>query len=108
MQQLRFEQRHVHVRGTFGSARFARKTIAQSTLHFDAAKRIAVGETTPLQRGPDGISSAARGHDLFSRHQKRRTHGWRFLSATSAAVALFEVTDEGAIFGREGQAWHER
>ena len=94
MQQLGFEQRHIHIRGTFRRAGFARKTIAQGRLHFHAAQRITIGRSAPFQGGANRVSTAARGHDLLARHQKRRTHRGCFFAAATAAVALFQVASE--------------
>ena len=102
MHQFGLEQREIHVGGAFGCAPFARETIAQRGVQFHRTQWI-VSVHAQFQRRSDYVGAAPRGHDFVMGGHERWTHDASPFKAAAAAVALFQVADEGTVFKCERQ-----
>src|SRR6266446_9088859 len=56
---------------------------------------------TQLERGPDDIGAAARGHHFLASGHECWAHDVGVFQTAAAAVALFEVADKRTIFERK-------
>src|SRR6266404_9793827 len=61
-----------------------------------------------LERGANDIGTSAGGHDLIARGDECWAHDRRVFATAAAAVALLEITDEGAVFKSKGESRRER
>src|SRR5947207_7217013 len=96
VKHFRFEQREIHVGRTFRRASLAGETVAQRSIEFRRAQRIA-SVYAHFEPGSNNVSPAAGGHDFVAGSDECRAHDRRVLAATGAAIALLEISDERAV-----------
>ena len=102
MHQFRLEQSEIHVGWAFRCAPLARETIAQRGIQLRRLQRI-VSIDPQFQRGADYVRPATRRHDFFAGSHECWTHDAGSFKAAAAAVALFQIADERAVFERVGK-----
>jgi hypothetical protein len=98
MLQFSLEQTQVDIGRTFTGAGAASETVSQGKFQLIRNQRITF-RAALFQRGADEVRSAAGGHAFLTGREVGGTHGRRLLGAAAAAVALFEIGDEGFIAG---------
>ena len=106
VQQPGLEQGEIDVGRAFLRAGLAGKAVAERGFQFRRAQRIA--DAAQFQRGANGVGASPGGHDFLAGGDEGGAHGRGVFAATAAAVALFQVADEGAVLGRESQDGRER
>ena len=108
MQQLRLQQRHVHVRRAFALAGLAGQTVLQRLVQLGRSQPVGSVVQPSLDGGADGIRPTTGGHDVFAGGNKGGAHGGRRFAASAAAIALLDVPHEALVLGHIFQAHLER
>jgi len=105
VEQFRLEQGEVDVGGAFRGAGLAGEAIAESDVEFMGAER--VWDMALFEGRANDVGPPSRRHDLLPGHDEGGAHGGCGFTASAASVALFQVADEGVVFGGEGQPGRE-